>query len=267
MPKNSSIRGSIATTAAILVAALAISGPVRAAEFQLTLDNDFLTTNPIDDDLYTAGLRVGYSFGRYELAFVESLFTDSGNDLRFDETYLSIARLLDPVKGWHPRGRVGALRVGRGLFGESLQNAVHDMIGDERVALTYVDTSDWYPTFALDLRRESQVRPTLTIASTAMAASSFGFKSAVELSAELIWSPLLSVWFGVEVGGRYTDTSFAALEPWIERFGALWGFRVGLPGDLVLSWTYNEFGTELQHFSVLCRWRPGRDRGAGTRQG
>lgn len=91
---------------AILVCALAAPNLVGAAEIRLILDNDFLTTNPIDDDLYTSGIRLGYSFGRYDLGFVENAFTDSLNDLRFDETYLRVGRLLDPVgcekgaKGW-----------------------------------------------------------------------------------------------------------------------------------------------------------------------
>ena len=101
----------------------------RAGEVRIDLSEDFLTRNVLDDDLYTFGVEFAYSLGRYNLALVENAFTDSENDLRFDETYLSVGQELHPFGGWHPHLRVGILRVGEGLFGGFVGDFAADLAG------------------------------------------------------------------------------------------------------------------------------------------
>ncbi len=241
--------------------ALALAAPARAGQVRLTLANDFLTNNRLSDDLYTSSIDLRYTIGRYDLAFVEHAFTDSQNGLRFDESYLTVGRTLAPVAGWHPHVQVGVLRVGNGLFGERAQNAVHDLLGNQKVHLPYIDGTRLYPTVEVQVQREFHLRRTLSVVPKVEAESSVGFKQGAALSAQVVWRPISAFWFGAELGGRYTDTDFAPLQPWIARTGLTWEVSAGLPLNLVFAWSHNRYGTETQHVSLGYRFQLGEGRG------
>ena len=88
--------------------------------------------------------------------------------------------------------------------------------------------------------------------------SSFGFKKSATVGVEAVWQALSALWFGAELGARFTDTSFDPLKPWIADIGLAWEFSIGLPNNLVLSWNYNRYGTKFQHVSLDYRWNPGK---------
>ena len=124
--------------------------------------NDFLAGNSRSDDLYTAGLGFTLELdrdqpatrplGRRFLTIEENLFTDRDADLRFDETWLLFGRRLRG-EAWRADVYVGAVRAGRGLFGEDAQNLVHRLIGDEEVHLRYVDRDRHFAVLGAGIRR------------------------------------------------------------------------------------------------------------------
>lgn len=253
-------------TGALLLLLVVSAVRARAGGVRIDLSNDFLTSNVLDDDLYTFGLEFTYNFGRYDLSLVENAFTDSAHNLRFDETYLSASREFRPFSGWHPHFRVGVLRVGRGLFGQRFQNGLHRLVGDKKVELPYLEGSHLYPALGLGFWRQHLLRGNLSVLPKIELSSSFGFKSSAVVSVEAIWQPLPTFWLGVAVGGRYSDTAFAPLEPWIADTGPVTEISVGLPNNMVFSWNYNRFGTRFEHVSIDYRWTPGgRRRQPGPR--
>jgi hypothetical protein len=235
----------------------------ESAEVRLNLANDFLTSNDLRDDLYTFGLEFGYSFGSYEVSFVENSFTDSVNKLRFDETSLAASRALSPLGGWEPVVSVGMLRIGEGLFGQDAQNTLHNLIGSDKVDLPYIENAHVFPTLGVTFSRVVRLRRDLLLIPRAQLSSSFGFKETSVVSVEAMWQASPAFWLGVELGGRYVETSFGPLRPWIAQTALAWKLSLGLPSNLVVSWDYNRYGTKFRHIGLGYRWNPGSKRATG----
>src|SRR5690606_33721164 len=122
---------------------LAATG-ARAGGFRFTTENDILTDNPTRDDLYTFSVGLEIERAGFTLSLREDAFTDRAAGVRFDETYLDVARGFVAPRGWNLRLAAGVAHTGHGLLGERVQNAVHRLIDDDEVHLAYRDSS-WHP--------------------------------------------------------------------------------------------------------------------------
>ena len=236
----------------------------RAVEVELTTANDFLTTNELDDDLYTFAFEMALNLGRYYLTLSENAFTDKTNEVRFDETYLAVGRTLPYLGRWRSYGEVGLLHVGEGIFGEDAQNAVHSLLGNKEVELPYVESRDVHPTVALHLERDLRdVGPFSSVAEVDVF-SAIGFKSHASAAVRTSWQLARPVRLEAHAGARYSNTDFDVLKPWIASVGAVWGVGFDLFDRLALTWNYNEYGTKMQHFRIGYRLKTAGMKKIGT---
>ncbi|HVS12574.1 MAG TPA: hypothetical protein VMV46_01525, partial [Thermoanaerobaculia bacterium] len=238
------------------------AAPGSAAEITFTTANDILSGNRFSDDRYTAALVLGFHFERFELRFEENLFTDRENGLRFDESWLT-ARFAPQTDGpWRPTFEVGVVHVGEGLFGESAQNAIHRLIGGERVELPYTGHDTFHAVARVDMRRTLLQRDRLEVEAGFGGSWSPAFRSTLEteVQAAIPTTRWLTVILGV--GGRMDRTELDALEPW-QHDTAMTGELGFLLRDRVqLSWLYNAYGTTARHLRLTYRIPTGgRERG------
>ena len=238
-------------SAAMVFAAL--SANVHGAEIEFRHINDLFSASPIEDDLYTATLGVATTVDGWSIDLDEYLFTDKSNGLRFDETYLTVAKdLLRPDSKWYVRARVGAARVGRGLYGQRLQNFAHTVLGEEELDLPYVPGSQTYVFARLNVARQVFANERVSV-TPLIEVESAGFKEHARVAVGA-WRNL-GGGFGLhaEAGVRFSDTSFAPLVPWIEESDPTLTVGVGYKGYLDLTWTTNYFGTGDNHWHVTAR--------------
>lgn len=233
-------------------------GPLTASEIVFTTANDILSGNRFSDDRYTAALALGVRFRHFEVRYEENLFTDRTHELRFDESWVT-ARFEPSLESpWRPRFEVGLVHVGRGLLGADAQNAVHDLIGGERVELPYVERDTVHAVARFELRRTLLRHRRLEIETGFGASWSPAFRST--LHASVSGAVPVTRWLTVilGLGGRLDRTELDALEPWqhdTARTGEL-GFRV--LERVQLSWIYNRFGTGGRHIQLSYRIPTGR---------
>ena len=264
--RSSWLATSLALLAFALVAFLS-APPARATGLRVVFANDFLTTNHFDDELYTGALAMELDKGPYRFAFGENMFTDSENDIRFDETYLSVERGLPALGEWQSSLEVGLIHVGKGLLGQSAQNAFHSVIGNEEVDLPYVESNRVHPTVRWRVHR---LLPTLQRYALTLHGEVY---SAVEFKQHVaggLWMRFPEVGFATftaGAGGRYTSASLAALKPRIERFAPTLEAGVRFRNNISLSWTYNEFGTKAEHFNIVYDIVSKKKRKAAAEQG
>ena len=154
----SDFRSTLRRLIALLAVALVASGLTWAAEFQLSTGNDSLTSNPIEDDLYTFSFSFSFMHNNLRFTAWENAFTDRSNDLRFDESYFSVSRSLGKIGGFTSEAEIGLVYVGEGLLGEGAQNAVHELLrsnpinGSQRVSIVDVGEGHrHHPIRGLDL--------------------------------------------------------------------------------------------------------------------
>lgn len=231
-------------------------------EIVLRTGNDFLAGNSRSDDLYTAGLGFTLEldrdqpatrpFGRRFLTIEENLFTDRDADLRFDETWLLFGRRLRGA-AWRADLYAGAVRAGRGIFGEDAQNLVHRLIGDDEVHLRYVERDRLYPVFGAGLRHAtwSGIHASLQTRAEARLAPEFQNWVRVAVDATVRIRPWIE---GIaSLGARASHASYAPLRPWIQAVALTAELGLVVKERLVLSWTHNELGTDLGHVNLAVR--------------
>ena len=207
----------------------------------------------MEDDLYTATLGLAASVGRWSFDLDEYLFTDKGSGLRFDETYVTVSRdFLETDSKWQLRVRAGGVHLGRGLYGERLQNFVHEVLKQDEVFLSYVPESKTDFFVRLDVRRNLVASKRVVFAAL-MEVESAGFKEHARIGLEA--GRNLSAGFELHagVGLRYTDTDYAPLVPWIEDSDPTFGAGFRYKEFLDLTWTTNYFGTGDNHWHVTFR--------------
>lgn len=249
--------GAFFGTLLIAFMAAGLSEPARA-DIRLVIANDFLASNELNDDLYTGTFAVDYTLGRYLLTGGENIFTDTQSGIRFDESYLTIGRAIPSFAGWQPRVEVGLVHIGCGLLGERAQNAIHRLIGDDEVHLDYVDGSRLYPSFRLSASRPLPFLRRYALALHADVASAIGFKDHAFATVSASIPVHRDVRIDLDVGARYSHSSFDALAPRIRDWGPTWEAGLTLRERVSFSWNYNHFGTGSQHFNVVYRIRWGR---------
>jgi hypothetical protein len=257
------------TTGHLILAAIAALGllAVEAAagsELRLTIANDPIAGNRRGDDLYTAALdvEIGSPLGRW--SFGERMFTDRAAGRRFDETYLELARPLPEVRGWQPEAALGVLRVGEGLFGQNVQNELHEAIGSDLLDLAYPDDARWHATVGLAATRSFDLAGARWAQLRVEAVEMVDFRRWVRvgLLADRELAPDLVVRVGL--GGRIDEARSPLLGDHLEDRGltAELGVRYR---QLELRYAFNDFGTGTGHLSLAVHLGRAREASRGGR--
>ena len=239
---------------AIALAALGLAGSraAEAVEVRLTTENDLVGDDQTPDDLYTFSLGLEAQFRGYTVSLRENAFTDRAAGVRFDETYLSVGRALPDLGDWRIAAEAGLVHVGHGLFGQSLQNTVHRMIGGDEVDLRYVGSS-LHPRLAMTAERSYPIGERLDAGPFARFDSVPGLRTYSVVGAHGSWQPTANLAVQAVVGGRHTHASLDYLEPHLAEYAAVARIGVVLNERYILSWSYNEYGDEREHLTVGYR--------------
>jgi hypothetical protein len=247
-PRRRATIVALAASLAPLVLGI-LARPALSFELRLSTENDLLVESRHKDDLYTFAIGLELERGPYTVALRENAFTDRLAGRRFDETHLSVARDLPAPAGWELRAEAGAVHVGRGLFGESTQNAVHEAIGGDDVRLPYEDSS-LHARLAVAGERPFALGERLVLGPRLEIDAAPGLRSHAVLGAQARWRPHELVAVEALAGIRLSDAAHPALEPHlvdrapVVRLGAL------LLDHIVLAWSYNDYGDEREHLSL-----------------
>lgn len=240
----------------LLVSLLAQPPAAPAAEITFTTSNDPVSGNERPDDLYTAELALGVHLEGHDVTFRERMFTDHERGLRFDETSLEVSRPLSPLAGWGGEAGLGVLHVGRGLLGESAQNAVHRLVGSEEEDLRYAADHRLYPLATLTLVRPLSVSSNLgsmTGRIEAVAAPDFHSSLRAGLVAERSLLGGLGVIAGV--AGVLHEVDSDLLGDTVASSGIAWDLGVEWR-DVFLVLSHNAYGTETRHLALGYRFSP-----------
>lgn len=221
-------------------------------EYRVALNNDLLGNNTVKDDFYTFGIRLEAAHENISFRLEENAFTDRLDGYRFDETYLTAGRLLPigSVGNWCVWIEGGVAHIGEGLLGQSAQNSVHDILGDEPVFLDYIDADEYRFHFRGEIGQQWHLSKDWT----------WGPQVGVSFSSNLRWNSLVgfrTIWrptknFGVDVilGGRFSGTDIALLEPHLKDKSIAAQVNLELPYGFILEWSRNRYGTEREHVSL-----------------
>ncbi len=248
---------------AALFACAAIAASTHAAEIRLKHINDLFSVAPGDDDLYTASVGIGTVVNGWHLDLDEHLFTDKTNNLRFDETYLTVARDLQrPESKWRLRARLGVTRIGRGLYGQRLQNFVHAMIQVPEVTLPYMPGHQSHVYFGGNVGRTVAAFER-AILEPQLEFESAGFKRHAKISLAARWDLGLGLELYTEAGARFSDTDYVPLVPWIKENAPVYVAGIGYKHFFEFKWTQNHFGTGDHHWHVAGRVYFGSKSGSG----
>ena len=227
------------------------AAPAPADNISLVLANDFLASNELDDDLYTAAFLIDIDQGHYRWQVGENLFTDKDNGLRFDETFLTVERSVFREGPWRVWGQAGVLHVGEGFLGENAQNSVHGLIGGEDVELDYIDEDSYHATARVKVDRDLPDWRRVDFSATAEVYGAFGFKTHASTALQARRPINRIVTLHGALGGRYSTTELDALDARTQRFGVTWEAGAVLYDKVSLAWSQNHFGTGSQHFNVV----------------
>jgi hypothetical protein len=251
-----------------LFALLAFSAPdaSRAQAVRLSTNNDTFSGGrggrgggAPRDDLYTFAVQIDVESRGRRVSLRENAFTDRAAGTRFDETVVSLGR--DVV--WTLAGReihasveAGVARIGKGIFGESAQNAVHRAIGSDRVDLPY-QPAHVYPQFSVATERLFEPVEGVQVGPHVEAEWILGLRSHAVLGVQGRWSHA-GTRLEVDgfVGSRFTSAEFAPLEPHLAGTAAIARLTVSVRERLFVAWSYNDFGDERPHLHLGYRFAP-----------
>ncbi len=232
---------------------------LAAQELVFTTENDIFADDDALDDLYTFAVALELRRAGLDFSLRESAFTDRAAGVRFDETAWSVGRELPAWHSWRTYAEVGAVRVGRGIFGQEVQNTVHRAIGNDPVELDYLDPSlHGRLSFAGERSRALGERfsagPRLELEwITAL-------HSHALVAVQVQWRPHPVVDLDLLAGGRWSAAGLAALAPHVESFGAAVRLGVTAYDRLRFAWTYNDRGDGRSHLAIgyrFANWKPG----------
>lgn len=228
-------------------------------EIFIALDNDYLTSNNIDD-FYTFGLRLEAAHGKLSYRLDELAFTDRAVGQRFDETYLTIGRLLPPenVGGFCVWVEAGAAHLGRGLLGQKAQNTIHDLTGDPGVHLDYIGINDYHAHFRSEIGTQWEINPQLSWGPQLGLSYTPGFRWNALAGLRTLWRPTEHFTVDLIVGRRFVETDLYLLKPHLidESLAVL--IEIGLPYGFMMEWSLNRYGTDRQHLSFGYHFGQGK---------
>ena len=245
------------TSFAILLALFSLQVDAAGAqEFRFVTDND-LFSGSTQDDLYTFAVAFEGERAGTRLSLRENAFTDRQAGTRFDETIVSAGRDLPEWRSFRSTIEVGAVAVGRGLFGEKAQNAVHRIVGADHVELPYVERS-FHGRLALATERLMAVGSRLEVGPRLEAETIPGLRSHLIVAAQARWEPLDQLLIHAVAGARASDVDYGPLAPHIAPLAPLARFELNYGEHAFLAWSYNEYGDEREHLHLGYRVRTSR---------
>jgi hypothetical protein len=145
-----------------------------------------------------------------------------------------------------------AVHVGRGLFGQSTQNALHRFLDEEELDLRYVG-SRFYPGLGVEAERSFALGGGVDLGPRLEAESIPGFRSHAALGAQGRWQASAALTLHLFAGGRWSDASLELLDRHLASLAPIARIGVVLKDRLFVSWTYNDYGDEREHLSVGLR--------------
>lgn len=250
--QTSSFAARVGAWILIVLAFFVIAEYLPAADLRIQLANDPAQGNPRPDDQYTSDLLVELQFERIRVSAGERMFTDRVGGSRFDETHLSVATDLPPIRGWTTEGALGVLHTGRGFLGQPVQNQVHEWIGSAEVNLPYVN-SEWFATADLRLTRPLAYVSGSDLRANVDAHVSPGFRTWTRATV-VVETPLpAGAALQIGIGARYDvlDTEWLAGSV---AEGVSPTARASLAWQSVeVRWSWNEYGTQSPHLALALR--------------
>lgn len=247
------MRSRVSSLAILVVALAALAAtPLGAQQLRLSTENDLLARSDTPDDLYTFSVALDLERAGCTWSLREDAFTDRAAGVRFDATFLGVGHAFEPAGAWTVRGEAGLLHVGRGLFGERAQNAVHRALGGEQVELRYLDGS-LHPRLAASAERARALGRRVDLGPRLEAELAPGVDARALAGLALRWQP--GPHFGLEalVGGRWARALTPALEPHLAELAPAARLGAVLFDRFFVSWSYNDFGDRREHLSA--GWR------------
>lgn len=239
----------------------------------LAFNNDILVNNSVQDDFYTFGGRVEASYAGVTYRWQENAFTDRVEGLRFDETYLTVGKLLPAPRlgGWFVWLEGGVAHIGEGLLGQSAQNEIHELIGDDPVRLDYLDgVDDYHAHVHAEVGRQWKLAEKWTWGPQFALSATPGLRRNAVAGLRTIWRPTKGFGIDVTVGARFAEAELPLLEPHIEEPSLAALVEIELPLGFVVEWSLNRYGTDREHISfgyVFGRGTSPRRRGAWMEAG
>ncbi len=203
---------TVASCAALLI--VLAGAPADGSDVELILDNDYGSPNQRNDDLYTFGIELRKDVGAHRFAFSERAFTDKRAGVRFDETELryEVRGTWRGLPRWDWRLTGGLLHVGRGAFGQDLQNRLHEVLANRQHELSYLPSS-LHPLVELQAARSFRVAEEVFVGPYLEAGVASGHKSTALAALRGAWrsgdEPSIRFMLGV----RAADASTAAPAP------------------------------------------------------
>lgn len=241
-----------------LIALAVVAAPALAGEVRFTQSNDFLVGNKIKDDLYTFSAAFAFTHDRFEINIFENAFTDRRQQLRFDETYLTVSQgYLLP--GWFELDwELGGVHVGRGLLGDRAQNALHRIIGDNEVHLPYLDQNKIHALIGFTIQRDLQLANRSWLQSELKTQAAFGFRTEAAVKTRVLWRRTSNFSLFAGPGFRYVDSDLEPLDMRLKPRAGTWEAGFELYSNWRVMWSHNDYGTGNRHLVIDYIWRPKR---------
>ena len=244
-----------------------LAGVVVAAErleVRLATQNDILTGGGETDDLYTFSIALEAQRGPVLFSLREHAFTDRVAGIRFDETWLTAQRAVPGLGRVAARAEVGIAHVGRGLFGQQTQNAVHRLIGGEELDLLYHRES-LHPALGVEVERLFGAGRSVALGPRFEAHGAPGLRSDAVLGARAGWRAGRGVLVELFAGARASHVDLAPLAPHVKPIAPVARIGLVLHELFFVSWAHDAFGDGRQHVS-LGFWPPLGDGGRTGRR-
>lgn len=240
----------------LAAAALAILGPaspIESAELEFKHINDLAASRDNPDERYTGTATLAGTFRGWTIDLTEYVFTDRDlNEIRFDETYLTVARDFIPgSEHWRLRWQAGLVHVGKGLIGQRGQNNLHRILGQDEVDLDYID--DGTHLFVAFRAARPVVRREGFALTPYVELESAGFKKHALAAITADWDVGRDFGLLAETGYRATRTHLAALAVFLDENAPTVAFGARYKRWLELRWTLNYFGVGDRHWHLYVR--------------
>jgi hypothetical protein len=163
-----------------------------------------------------------------------------------------VTRLL-AGPSWDVELTGGVVHVGKGLFGQSTQNAVHDLFGNEEVRLPYAASELYARAGAAVQRWWWPLGERLAIGPHVEVDLVPGLHSHAVMAGQLEWQAARHVAVQLLAGHRFTKADDEALERRLATNDAIGRLSLILAQRFEITWSYNERGDGREHLTVGYR--------------